>query len=339
MISKARFLLSRKKAVEQYEKLKKYADIVSYSNKTNIEVGKVLHELTDSCFSVHSTEDFSHINSERIWYFPQSWNEKDIEAIFSKGVTRFVIDNKNDLAALENFLKKSNKKAQLLLRMKLKEHTIHTGKHFVFGMYSSVVNDIISKIDKRYFEKVGIHMHRKTQNVSEWSLKEELEESITCWDKIDFINIGGGIPAEYKNFRVSVIDNVLSKIKDLKSWLNSKKVKLIIEPGRYIAAPSVKLEATIINMYDDNIVLDCSIFNSALDTWIANIRLMIEGELEEGEAFTIKGCTPDSADILRYKVYLKRPKIGDKIVFLNAGAYNFTTDFCGLPKIPTVIER
>ncbi len=339
MISRARFVLSKSRAVEQYKKIKKYADTVSYSNKTNIEVGKVLHEMTDSFFSIHSTEDFSHIDSERIWYFPQSWNAKDVEELFKKDVTRFVIDNVNDLKVLEDFLKKSKKKAWLLLRMKLKEHTIHTGKHFVFGMYSTAVNEIISKLDKKYFEKIGIHMHRKTQNVSEWSLREELEESVECWDKIDFINIGGGIPAEYKNFRVSVIDYVFSKIHDLKSWLNSKNVKLIIEPGRFIAAPSVKLEAAIINMYDDNIVLDCSIFNSALDTWIANIRLMIEGELEEGEAFTVKGCTPDSADILRYKVYLKRPKIGDKIVFLNAGAYNFTTDFCGLPKIPTVLEK
>ena len=112
---------------------------------------------------------------------------------------------------------------------------------------------------------------------------------------------------------------------------------MIIEPGRYIAASSVKLETNIVNIYDNNIVVDCSIFNAAMDTWIANIRLLVENELEQGNAYTIKGCTPDSVDIIRYKVFLRDPKIGDKLVFLNAGAYNFNTNFCNLPKLETVI--
>ena len=42
-------------------------------------------------------------------------------------------------------------------------------------------------------------------------------------------------------------------------------------------------------------------------------------------------------DLFRYRVFLKDPKVGDKIVFLNAGAYNFATDFCGLKKLETVV--
>ena len=77
-----------------------------------------------------------------------------------------------------------------------------------------------------------------------------------------------------------------------------------------------------------------------MDTFIANIRLNIAGETtaEEGRPFTIKGITPDSLDIFRYRVFLpKKPKIGEQITFLNAGAYNFSTDFCKLPKIPTEV--
>ena len=70
-----------------------------------------------------------------------------------------------------------------------------------------------------------------------------------------------------------------------------------------------------------------------LDTIVANVKLHVEGELEKGERFLLKGCTPDSCDILRYNVYLDSPKVGQKIVFLNCGAYTYTTDFCTLPKI------
>lgn len=335
----ARFILSKSAAIQKHDTVKKYADIISFSHKTNLEVSKVLHENTDCMFSVHATEDYSKLDADRIWFFLQSNSEEELKKAFSYGISKFVVDNVNDLGKLLNYCERHNKKIWLLLRMRLKEHTVHTGKHFVFGMYTHTVNEWLSNIDKNMVEKLGIHCHRKTQNVSEWSIQEELEESIEQWDKIDFVNIGGGIPSEYKNFKISVIDYVFSQIAELKEWLNEKGVKLIIEPGRYIAAPAVRLECEIINMYDDTIVVNCSIFNGAMDTWIANIRLLIEGELEEGTAYTIKGITPDSVDILRYRAYLKNPKIGDKIVFLNAGAYNFHTDFCGLSRIRTDITK
>ena len=61
-----------------------------------------------------------------------------------------------------------------------------------------------------------------------------------------------------------------------------------------------------------------------------------EGE-GEGESFIIKGCTPCSMDIFRYDVRLSNPKVGDSITFLNAGAYNFSSTFCNLERLPTVI--
>jgi ornithine decarboxylase len=42
-------------------------------------------------------------------------------------------------------------------------------------------------------------------------------------------------------------------------------------------------------------------------------------------------------DIFRYRVYLENPETGDKIVFLNAGAYTYSTDFCNLEKLETII--
>jgi len=338
MKSKARFILSKSKVIEQYDKLEKISDKISYSYKTNKEVGKILQETTDCMFSVHSLSVNEIKDKARIWYFAQAWNKKDIKELKQAGVKSFVVDNEKDLDFLLKFIEENEFKINLLLRMRLKEHTIHTGKHFVYGMYSRKINELLPLLrENKLISKLGIHFHRKTQNISEWSLKQELEDSITEWDKIDLVNIGGGLPAEYKNFRPEVINSIFDKITELKTWLNSQDIKMIIEPGRFIAAPCIKLETTIINIYDNNIIVDCSIFNSALDTWIANIRLLVENEKEKGEAYTIKGITPDSADILRYRVYLEKPRVGDKLVFLNAGAYNFSTDFCNLSRIPTLI--
>ncbi|MBU0758272.1 MAG: decarboxylase [Nanoarchaeota archaeon] len=336
----ARFILSRKKVLQEYNSIKKHADTVSYSYKTNKEVGKILLEETDSFFSVHSIESVEQLNSpERIWFFAQGWNKTLITRLIERKITRFVVDNDNDLNVLVEYLKRYNVKISLLLRMRLKEHTVHTGKHFVFGMYSKKINELVPILkENKSIKKLGIHFHRKTQNVSEWDLLEELKNSIDDWDKIDIVNVGGGIPAEYKNFRPEAFRSIFAGIDELKEWLNNKGIEMIIEPGRAIAAKPIKLEAEIINLYDSTIVVDCSIFNSCLDTWISNIRLLVEGESDSGKAYTIKGITPDSADILRYKVHLEQePKTGDRIVFTNAGAYNFHTDFCNLKKLETVV--
>jgi ornithine decarboxylase len=342
MKSKARFVLSKSKLLEQYEIAKSLADEVSYSFKTNPFVGTVLEKETDSQFSIHLKDMLEKIkDKKRVWFFGQAWDEEEIDEVYNSGVKRFVVDNENDLNILLNYVKKNNRQIDLLLRMRLKEKTVQTGKHYVFGMLANQINSLIPELRKnKNIKNLGIHFHRKTQNISEWTLTEELKEIINpeVWDMIDILNIGGGLPIEYKNSHANtILPFIFEKIKKLKEFLHSKKIKMIIEPGRFIAGPPIKLECYVKNIYNNNVIVDCSVYNSAMDTFVANVRLEIEGELEKGDVCTIKGMTPDSMDILRYKVYLKDVKIGDKIVFLNAGAYTFTTDFCGIKKVEIVV--
>jgi ornithine decarboxylase len=343
MMSKARFVLSKSKVIQKYEELKKICDFISYSHKTNPEISKILEKDTGCFFSVHTIEDFKVLkDSKRIWFFAQAWDDEELKILFMKGVNKFIVDNENDLSILLSHIEKSGKKIELLLRMKLKENTVQTGKHFVYGMVSTRVNELLPLLKKnKNISKLGIHFHRKTQNVSEWSMREELEDTIDPdnWKNIDYVNIGGGVPAEYKNFSSTLLEGIFARILELRKWLNSQKIKMIVEPGRYISAYAVRLEAAIKSIYDNNIIIDCSVYNAAMDTFVAHIRLLVEDEVEEGEgiAYTIKGCTPDSMDIFRYRVFLKEKKVGDKIVFLNAGAYTYSTDFCNLPKLETVV--
>ncbi|MFH0875501.1 MAG: decarboxylase [archaeon] len=337
----AKFILSEKKAIEYYEKAKEHSDVVSYSFKTNTVVGKVLEKKTDSMFSIHYIDSLKNLNNKsRILFFLQAATKKEFDELFGLGISWFVVDNLTDLDSLTDYISKNNKKITLFLRMRLKEHTVQTGKHFVYGLFSEQVNRLLPILrENKNIEKVGIHFHRKTQNTSEWGIKEEFIESIKPQNlkNIDYVNIGGGLPSVYKNYGNDLIEPIFKKINDFKAFLNINKIKMIIEPGRFIAAPAMSLQANITGIYNDTIIINASVFNSAMDTFIANIRLLVDGELKSGIAYTIKGCTPDSMDIFRYKVFLDNPKVGDKIVFLNAGAYNFSCDFCSLPKLKTII--
>jgi len=347
--NKPKFIISKKRVFENYDMLFQISDLVSYSFKTNPIIGNILFEKEEEnlFLSIHSINELNQVknlNSKKIWFFGLAWNEDELEILFEKyNLENFVVDNLNDLNILLEFIKKNNKKINLLLRMKLKENTIFTGKHYVFGMY---LKEIKSVIDDLYLNsnigKLGIHFHRKTQNVSEWSLKDEVVEVLgkKILNKINLINVGGGLPGKYKNSHDKTLLVIFDKLKELKKELNSYNIEVIIEPGRFIANSAVILKSKIIAIHNKNIFLNVSIFNGMLDTVVANVKLLVEGELERGEKYLLKGCTPDSSDILRYSVYLSKPKVGGKIVFLNCGAYTYQTNFCALDKIETeIVEK
>ena len=210
-------------------------------------------------------------------------------------------------------------------------------------MRSEVINKRIRNLKgNKKLLSLGVHFHRKTQNMSEWNLKYELSNILEkdVLDMIDTVNIGGGLPADYANTNSNLLPGIFKRIDELGEWLTSVNVKLIIEPGRFIAGPAAKLSTTIIGIHEHNIIVNASVYNTDLDALIVPVKLLVKGELEKGvgEPYAIKGITPCSMDLFRYKVYLKNPQIGDNIIFINAGAYNFSSDFCDIEKLDTEIR-
>jgi len=284
----------------------------------------------------------------RVIFLAQAWDNESIKKLLALGIRSFIVDNEADLDILTTFLETDDTKINLYLRMKLRENTIKTERYFVFGMKTEIINNKIKEIKNNNKIKdnvisLGIHFHRKTQNMSEWNLKYELSNMLEqdTLNQIDILCIGGGLPSEYANTNMDVLESIFKRIDELKAWLNSLNIKLIIEPGRFIAAPAVKLKTNITGIYDNTIIVNASVYNTDMDAIVVPVKLLVEGELEKnkGKPYAIKGITPCSMDIFRYKTYLNDPKIGDKVIFLNAGAYNFSSDFCDLEKLETdVVE-
>ena len=347
---KARFILSKKVLREQVRKLENLGLEVSYSYKTNRDVGKVLQNL-EGCekvnFSIHAKDEIKDINNKsKIWFFNQAELQEELKEILNKGVRNFVIDNEVDLERILKVIEEEKVRINLSLRMKFQEHRIGTGKYFVYGLPSVKVNEIILRIkDNEFINKLGIHIHRKSQNTSEWEIVSELKDSLTedGLERINFVNLGGGLPSIYRSSNVDVFDYIFLKLKKTEEWLSERNIFSIIEPGRFLAAPSVKLVAEIIQKYSNNLIINTTVYNCAVDNILTNTKMLVEGELgreEGGEEFLIKGNSPTRDDIFRYRVKLgKNIRVGDKIVFLNAGAYNYTTDFFGYTKLDFEIEK
>lgn len=345
-----KFILSKKILIQQVKKLQELGLNISYSYKTNHIVGDVLQEIDegkDVSFSIHSPEEIRLIKDKnKIWFFLQAENEKEISDFLKEGINKFVVDNELDLKTLLNVINSQEKKISLSLRMKFQEHRVGTGKYFVYGLPCNKINELILKLkNEKFISKLGINFHRKSQNVSEWEIISELNDSLSpeVFEKIDFINLGGGLPALYISLNKNIFDYIFSKIKETKKFLMEKKIDLIIEPGRFLAAPCIKLFTSIIQKDNHNLIINTSVYNCALDTLLTGTKLLVENELnddEEGDYFLIKGNSPTRDDIFRYKVRLnKNIQVGDKIIFINAGAYNYATDFFGYKKIQTEIKE
>lgn len=343
----AKFILSKKVLREQVKKLEDLGLKISYSYKTNRIVGNVLQEISDINFSVHDKEEIEDIEDKsKMCFFLQAESEDEISELLDKGIKNFVVDNEVDLNNILKIINLKKIKINLSLRMKFLEHRIGTGKYFVYGMSSEKVNKIISEIkNNNFIDRLGVHLHRKSQNTSEWEIIGDLKDSLNkeSLERINFVNIGGGLPSIYRSSNVDVFNYIFSKLKETKEWLEERKIETVIEPGRFLAAPCVKLIAEIIQKYDNNLVINTTIYNCAIDSIITGTKMLVEGELnedDEGDYFLIKGNSPTRDDIFRYKVKLKsKIDVGDKIIFLNAGAYNYTTDFFGYKKLETEIRE
>ena len=336
-----KFILDKNKALEQYKIVEELGDVVSYSSKTNPLITEILEDNTNCMFSIHFVKELKNVKDlSRVLFLAQGWNKEEIRGLVDKGISFFAVDNESDLDILLEFLEGYEDQVSLMLRLKLKEHSLRTERYFVFGMGSKVVNARVKELKGHpRIKELGVHFHRKTQNMSEWNYKDEmslvLEEDVL--KSLNYINIGGGLPSVYANTNVQVLEGIKKKIKEFGEWLHKFDVKMVIEPGRFIAAPSVKLVTKVLAVYENNIIVDASVYNTDLDALIVPVKLLVEGEVArgEGEAYVIKGSTPCSMDLFRYRVYLKDVKVGDELVFLNAGAYNFSTEFCDLEKVET----
>lgn len=343
-MAKARFILSKKKLLEQLNILNNLGLKISYSYKTNREIGDLLQDLADCEFSVHAREEIDSINDKsKIWFFLQAESNNDLRNILILGVRKFVVDNIVDLKNLLNVIEDEKITINLSLRMKFQEHRIGSGKYFVYGMSSREINKIVNNIGGNlHIKNLGIHIHRKSQNTSEWEIKSEIEDSLTLetLNRINFLNIGGGLPTEYRSYNSKVLVYIFERIVDAKDFLKNHGIETYIEPGRFLAAPPIRLFTEIIQIQGRNIIINTTLYNCALDTLLTGTKMLVDNELkdnEDGEHYLIKGNSPTRDDIFRYSVRLKNPKIGDEIIFLNAGAYNYTTDFFGYVKLETVI--
>ena len=90
-MNKAKFILSKRKLLEQVDILEKQNLKISYSYKTNHQVGDLLQEISKVDFSIHSKEEIKKIRDKsRIWFFTQAESAEELKEIINEDIRNLV---------------------------------------------------------------------------------------------------------------------------------------------------------------------------------------------------------------------------------------------------------
>jgi diaminopimelate decarboxylase len=153
---------------------------------------------------------------------------------------------------------------------------------------------------------------------------------------LEFVDLGGGLAVPYHDGEEGLAPAVLaaalapvwSEAMAAMAALGPDPPALWIEPGRFFVAPSGFL-VTRVNSVKTTTVKTFVNVNAGSNTllrpamYAAHHRVRVVGASGTPEILDVAGDVCETGDILAAERRLPRPKAGEFVVFLDAGAYGF----------------
>jgi len=347
-----------------YNRLKRllpYAQIF-YAVKANpaVEIISLLADLGSS-FDVASVPELDRVleagvSPDKISFGNTIKKEKDIAYAYRQGVTLFACDSREELKKIERAAPGSKVFFRLLTEGSGADWPLSKK----FGCHPSMIYELVLMARDMNVEPFGISFHVGSQqrDIGQWDnaiaqcryLFDSLKE-----DKIELkmINLGGGLPAQYRTHTQSLKKYAEEITRFLKEDFGDNMPKIFIEPGRSLVAEAgvVVSEVVLISKKSKAdlfpwVYLDIGKFNGLIETLNEAIKYPIICEKPGFLTETIlAGPTCDSMDILYENFKYRLPEditIGDKVFILAAGAYTksySSVEFNGFPPLKMYILR
>jgi ornithine decarboxylase len=196
----------------------------------------------------------------------------------------------------------------------------------------------------------GLTFHVGSQCLSAGSWRLALERCAEVWRacaaggvELEQLDIGGGFPVEHIG-PVPGVETIGQVVRAAIAELFPAGIVVTAEPGRGLVGPAGTLVASVIGKADRGgqrwLYLDVGVFNGLMET-IEEFRY--ELRVERGgprQRWTLAGPSCDSVDVLWSDAELPELEVGDRLAFLNAGAYtlSYASSFNGFAP-PTVHVR
>jgi len=295
-----------------------------------------------------------------------------IKFALKAGIQKFAIDSCSDIKRIKKIAEFEKKSIKAFIRINPLinlENTIFScsGEYSKIGIpippkeeSNSEFNEVLSICEEsQLVDLIGLHMHLGSQITNIKPYREALcrirnlihylnQKNI----EIKVLDIGGGFPINYGNVEVPSVSSFAEAVKtEIKEYLPS--ISIIAESGRFLTAPAGILAVSVVTIKKDPknceiACLDGNFYNTLPDiitsNWMYPILKVNQEKEESISSYRLVGSSNDTLDQYQLNsdgvpstISCQKLIEGDKIIFLQAGAYSlsFTCNYCleGNPKV------
>jgi len=241
--------------------------------------------------------------------------------------------------------------ARVIVRIKVPNVGSVVELSLKFGVEPADAVPLMIKAFKLGLKPVGVSFHVGSQCTEVSNFIEALEiASIIFHDALlkkiplEILDIGGGFPIKHFDDEDDPFPSMAERIRAEIDRLFDKNIRIIAEPGRFIAGPVCTLITRVIGKsirnnkhwyYLDDGVYGC-LSGIVYDHCKYQYRVLKKGTTQLS---TLAGPTCDSFDVISISEELPELEIGDIVYIKNIGAYSLATatNFNSIPPAKTVV--
>jgi ornithine decarboxylase len=258
--------------------------------------------------------------------------DSDIRTALAFGVRHFVVDNPDELRKFVKF----RSRAALLIRVCFRSPAAVVDLSRKFGCDPESVGDLLKLAAELRIKIEGLSFHVGSQAADAGMVvkaigvcRELLTMAEQAGHSLSILDIGGGFPVHYLGRALS-IEEYCAPIMAVLGTL-PPTIKVIAEPGRYIAAPAAIAVASVMGRAQRDgrwwYYLDDGLYGSYSGQIYDHATYPVEALVPPGPTFPsiLAGPTCDSIDVIREEIELPKLDMGDLIVGRVMGAYTWAS--------------
>ncbi len=258
--------------------------------------------------------------------------DSDIRTALSFGVRHFVVDNPDELRKFVKF----RSRAALLIRVCFRSPDAVVDLSRKFGCDPDSVADLFRLAAELRLTVDGLSFHIGSQASDAAMVVKAIA---VCRDLLpiaqyaghepSILDIGGGYPVDYVGRALSIEEYCAPICAALRTL--PPTIRVIAEPGRYIAAPAAIAVASVMGRAQRDgrwwYYLDDGLYGSYSGQIYDHAKYPVEALVPPGPTHPsiLAGPTCDSIDVIREQIELPKLDVDDLIVGRVMGAYTWAS--------------
>lgn len=253
----------------------------------------------------------------------------EFDAAVNAGLELFVVDNPEEIKKFSRY----QKKLKVLIRFRINTNTrAVVNLQYKFGCRPNDVLEMVHQIRAAGHEYYGLCFHIGSQCIYAENYVKAIKTAHKLINQLDLagfntrmLDIGGGFPVEYAEPVPGIGEFCQPIAKALDKHIRPG-IKVICEPGRYIAATPVTLICSVVGKANRDgkiwYYLDDGLYSTFSGIVFDHCQYPVISNRDGAPKLSVlAGPTCDSFDVMYDGLMIPELQIGDKLMFTATGAY------------------